>query len=173
MTRKQNFCYTPLNIGSKKKKNLNKINCPKNNIIILPTKSKKLTTKQSIIITNKKPQIPKIFTVSFSFLLCSLALCLSHSFSSLLLGLAAWLKHPFFRSNLNHPTAWLKQSSFLSSADWPFFFAAAVSAVLRFDSGWVMGFDFCFLFYFRFVKRAGSWFMFFTFLWVSGYRGSW
>ena len=38
LTKKQNFCYTQLNIGStqKKKKNgLNKINCPKNNIIIL------------------------------------------------------------------------------------------------------------------------------------------
>ena len=68
----------------------------------LQIQSKKLTTKQSIIKTNKKPQIPKFFTVSFSFLLCfflsTLALRLSHSFSPLLLGLAAWLKLPFLRS---------------------------------------------------------------------------
>jgi len=36
LTKKQNFCYTWLNIGSTKKNfGLNKINCSKNNIIIL------------------------------------------------------------------------------------------------------------------------------------------
>ena len=68
----------------------------------LQIQSKRLTTKQSIIKTNKKPQIPKIFIVSFSFLLCfflsTLALRLSHSFSPLLLGLATCLKLPFLQS---------------------------------------------------------------------------
>ena len=154
MTKKQNFSYTRLNIGSTKFFfGLNKINCPKITSLSsrqtkiqqdkLQIRSKKLTTKQSIIKTNKKPQIPKIFTVSFSFLLCfflsTLALRLSHSFSPLLLSLAAWLKLPFLRSKSSDRT-WSENSE-----EWglpcqlPFFFRCCV---LWHSVEWVLTFEF-------------------------------
>ena len=127
LIKKQNFCYTRLNIGiTKIVFGLNKINCPKNNIIIfvmnykfnqistkiqtkiqpnkLQIRSKKLTTKQSIIKTYQNLKSLKF--LPFLFLILALLFSLSSYSLPLLFFLstiASFLAQA--SSDLNHPIA--------------------------------------------------------------------